>query len=75
MLRWARWRGFGRESSRGHLGFTGTSLWVDRDRDVVAVLLTNRVYPTRENARIKDFRVAYHEALARGSRIVGIWRR
>ncbi|HEU4406199.1 MAG TPA: serine hydrolase domain-containing protein [Polyangiaceae bacterium] len=31
----------------GHLGFTGTSLWVDPDAGVVGVLLTNRVHPTR----------------------------
>ena len=35
----------------GHTGFTGTSLWVDPDRGLWVVLLTNRVYPTRENTR------------------------
>jgi CubicO group peptidase (beta-lactamase class C family) len=35
--------------SFGHLGFTGTSLWIDPDARVVAVLLTNRVCPTRES--------------------------
>ena len=37
--------------SFGHTGFTGTSLWVDPDRGLWVVLLTNRVYPTRENTR------------------------
>ena len=32
----------------GHLGFTGTSLWIDPDRELIVVLLTNRVHPTRE---------------------------
>ena len=33
----------------GHTGFTGTSLWIDWERDLYVVLLTNRVHPTREN--------------------------
>jgi CubicO group peptidase (beta-lactamase class C family) len=36
----------------GHTGFTGTSIWFDPDRDLVIILLTNRVHPTRENSRI-----------------------
>ena len=40
-------------SSIGHLGFTGTSIWCDLDRQVVGVLLTNRVHPTRENDEIR----------------------
>ena len=35
--------------SYGHTGFTGTSLWIDPDARVFAILLTNRVYPTRAN--------------------------
>ncbi|HEX6645230.1 MAG TPA: serine hydrolase domain-containing protein [Gemmatimonadales bacterium] len=38
-------------SSFGHTGFTGTSIWIDPDRELVIVLLSNRVHPTRENAR------------------------
>lgn len=37
--------------SFGHVGFTGTSLWIDPDREVVIVLLSNRVNPTRDNPR------------------------
>ncbi len=37
--------------SFGHTGFTGTSIWLDPDRCLVVVLLSNRVHPTRENAR------------------------
>ncbi|HEU4680269.1 MAG TPA: serine hydrolase domain-containing protein [Gemmatimonadales bacterium] len=42
-----------RLSSRsfGHTGFTGTSLWIDPDRQLAIVLLSNRVNPTRENLR------------------------
>ncbi len=56
-------RGFSRDHSYGHLGFTGTSLWIDTSAQVVATLLTNRVFPTRDNPRIKDLRVRFHEAV------------
>jgi len=48
----------------GHLGFTGTSLWIDPDRELSVVLLTNRVHPTRSNERIRQFRPALHERIA-----------
>ena len=35
--------------SFGHTGFTGTSIWIDPERGVFVVLLTNRVDPTRAN--------------------------
>lgn len=47
----------------GHLGFTGTSIWMDPTTDVVAVLLTNRVYPTRDNGAIKEVRPVVHDTL------------
>ncbi|MEN3339417.1 MAG: hypothetical protein V7647_3093 [Acidobacteriota bacterium] len=47
----------------GHTGFTGTSLWIDAERDLYAVLLTNRVHPTRENTRIGAIRRAFHDAV------------
>ena len=37
--------------SIGHTGFTGTSIWIDFDRRVAIVLLSNRVHPTRNNPR------------------------
>jgi len=49
----------------GHLGFTGTSLWCDPDAGAVVVMLTNRVYPTRENPRIRLARPLVHEELFR----------
>ncbi len=47
----------------GHLGFTGTSFWVDPDREVAVILLTNRVNPSRENERIADFRPVLHDEI------------
>lgn len=47
----------------GHTGFTGTSLWIDWERDLYVVLLTNRVHPTRENDRIRRIRPAFHDAV------------
>ena len=49
--------------SFGHTGFTGTSLWIDPDRDLFVVLLTNRVNPTRENMKIAQVRPAVHDAI------------
>ena len=49
--------------SVGHLGFTGTSLWVDLDAELAVVLLSNRVHPTRENLKIREFRPQFHEAI------------
>jgi CubicO group peptidase (beta-lactamase class C family) len=47
----------------GHTGFTGTSLWIDPERGMYVVLLTNRVHPTRANERIKEVRPALHDAV------------
>lgn len=49
----------------GHTGFTGTSLWIDWERDFYVVLLTNRVHPTREGQGIRELRRAVHDAVAR----------
>ena len=43
-------------NSFGHTGFTGTSIWIDPDQDLFVILLTNRVYPTRENGKIVQVR-------------------
>ena len=48
--------------SYGHTGFTGTSLWVDPDRGLLVVLLTNRVYYGRDPAPITGFRPRLHDA-------------
>ena len=47
----------------GHLGFTGTSLWIDPDADIVIALLTNRVCPTRDHVAIRGARPWAHDAL------------
>jgi len=45
----------------GHLGFTGTSFWMDLEKEVNVILLTNRIHPTRENVRIRAFRPIIHD--------------
>lgn len=52
-------------STYGHLGFTGTSFWVDPETQVGVALLTNRVSPTRENTAIRRARPEVHDALAK----------
>ncbi len=47
----------------GHLGFTGTSFWCDPGRKRVTALLTNRVYPTRDNPKIRTARPKMHDFL------------
>jgi CubicO group peptidase (beta-lactamase class C family) len=47
----------------GHLGFTGTSLWVDLARQLVVALCTNRTYNGRAETRIRDFRPRFHDAV------------
>jgi CubicO group peptidase (beta-lactamase class C family) len=56
--------GRGARGAIGHLGFTGTSLWIDVDAEVVVALLTNRVHPSRENEKIRAFRPRFHDAVA-----------
>lgn len=49
--------------SFGHLGFTGTSLWIDPEARVVVSLLTNRVCPSRDSVAIRAARPWAHDAL------------
>lgn len=53
-------------ASFGHTGFTGTSLWIDPERKLFVVLLTNRVNPTRANEKIRQVRPALHDAIFEG---------
>jgi serine-type D-Ala-D-Ala carboxypeptidase len=53
------------DSSFGHLGYTGTSLWIDPTRRLEIVLLSNRVHPTRRNERIRRFRPHIHDLVCR----------
>ncbi len=50
-------------NSFGHTGFTGTSVWADKDNDVYVILLSNRVYPTRDNRKIIGFRRILSDAI------------
>lgn len=50
-------------ASFGHTGFTGTSLCIDPIRNIYAVLLTNRVHPTRDNLKILRYRHLFHNAV------------
>jgi len=60
-------------SSVGHLGFTGTSFWMDLRREAVVVLLTNRVHASREGSAMSDFRPLAHDAVMRALG-KGAWR-
>ncbi|MGE4233621.1 MAG: serine hydrolase domain-containing protein [Bacteriovoracia bacterium] len=51
------------DQTRGHLGFTGTSLWIDPKNEVIVTLLTNRVFPTRNNDKIRAFRPIFHNTV------------
>ena len=49
--------------SFGHLGYTGTSLWIDPERQISVTLLTNRTWPDCSNQAIKEVRPAFHDAV------------
>jgi serine-type D-Ala-D-Ala carboxypeptidase len=49
--------------SAGHLGYSGTSLWIDFERKIAVVLLTNRTWPRRESQAIRLVRPAFHNAV------------
>lgn len=51
--------------SAGHLGYSGTSLWIDFKRRIAVVLLTNRCWPSRENNAIRTVRPLFHDAVMR----------
>jgi beta-N-acetylhexosaminidase len=52
--------------SFGHTGFTGTSMWIDPERKLFVILLTNRVHPTRENNAVFEVRRAVADAVVDG---------
>ena len=55
-------RFFSRKTA-GHLGFTGSSLWMDMERKIVVVLLTNRVHYGDEHWKIRSFRPRFHDGV------------
>ena len=50
--------------SLGHLGFTGTSFWINPASGLIVILLTNRVHPSRDNQKIKIFRPLLHDMVS-----------
>ena len=50
-------------NSVGHLGFTGTSMWMDLEQDIMVIFLTNRIHTTRDNLKIKAFRPRLHDVI------------
>jgi len=50
-------------NSFGHLGYTGTSLWIDPEKQISIVLLSNRTWPDCSNQQIKQVRPAFHDAV------------
>jgi CubicO group peptidase (beta-lactamase class C family) len=51
------------DQSVGHLGFTGTSFWMDLEKGMIVIFLTNRVHLGRTNEKIKAFRPALHDTV------------
>ena len=51
------------DKTYGHLGFTGTSMWVDPVNDIIVVFLTNRVHPTRNKKGIYKVRRNLHNSI------------
>lgn len=49
--------------SWGHTGYTGTSVWTDPELNAFVILLTNRVYPTRNNNKLSKVRPLIHDAI------------
>ena len=56
------------KTTYGHTGFTGTSVWVEPEKRIFVILLTNRVYPTRSNMKIAHIRPLVHDAVMRALR-------
>ena len=52
--------------SFGHLGYSGTSLWIDPERELAVTLLTNRTWPDRRSQIIKQLRPRFHDAVVEG---------
>jgi CubicO group peptidase (beta-lactamase class C family) len=55
-------------SSFGHLGYTGTSVWIDHARQLSITLLTNRTWPDCSNQAIKQVRPEFHDAVVEAIR-------
>ena len=51
------------KKSVGHLGFSGTSFWMDPEKKLIIILLTNRIHPSRNNEKIREFRPHFHNTV------------
>ncbi|MGA2410433.1 MAG: serine hydrolase, partial [Candidatus Binataceae bacterium] len=51
------------QAAVGHLGFTGTSIWIEPEKAIAISLLTNRVHPRRDNQGIREFRPQIHDLI------------
>jgi CubicO group peptidase (beta-lactamase class C family) len=51
------------KSAFGHLGYTGTSLWIDPEKRIAIILLTNRIWADDSSQKIKEIRPAFHDAV------------
>ena len=65
LLKQDKWPGGSLLSNRayGHTGFTGTSLFIDPEYELIIILLTNRIHPTRNNTRLIKIRPQIHEKI------------
>ncbi|MCX6180135.1 MAG: serine hydrolase [Chlorobiales bacterium] len=52
------------KTSYGHLGYTGTSIWIDPEKELAVIFLSNRVYPSSDNIKIRSFRPVLHNTIA-----------
>jgi CubicO group peptidase (beta-lactamase class C family) len=59
----SQWGRYFSPHSFGHLGYTGASLWIDAEKKIAIVLLTNRTWPDCSNQKIKQVRPAFHDAV------------
>lgn len=50
-------------AAAGHLGFTGTSIWIEPEKEIAITILSNRVHPRRENQAIREFRPLIHDLI------------
>ncbi len=57
--------------SFGHLGYTGTSLWIDPERELSVTLLTNRTWPDCKNHTIKEVRPKFHDTVVEAVEATG----
>lgn len=55
----------GATNTVGHLGYAGTSLWIDHERKIAITLLTNRVHPSRDAQMLRRFRPQVHDLVMR----------